>query len=352
MDGPDVRVLRRVRAGEGDMDLIQKETSDGMNGGSPVNPTRIRPRVDPSRVDRSADSIIRAVAADQHGVVARRQLLKAGVTRHVIENRVATGWLQPLHRGVYKVGPLTVPLEREMAAVLACGEMARLSHASAAVCHGLVPKPKPDEKVAISVSVGYGPRIRGPGILVHRVGRMEPDEITTIEGIPITTAARTILDLAAIVDPRALEQAVSRALRSGLAAEDAMARLLDRYPRRAGTPALRAILTRGESPAFVRSEAEARLLALVRSARLPIPRVNDVVRGVEVDFFWPSYRLIVEVDGFAYHGSRAAFERDRRRDMALADVGLRVMRVTWRQLTEESEALLVSLARALTPVSS
>jgi len=238
-----------------------------------------------------------------------------------------------------------------MAAVLACGDTARLSHATAAGCQGLAHERRPDENATIVVSVGFGPRRPRPGIRVHRVGRVEPDETTTYEGIPITTPPRTILDLAAIVAPRELEHTVARALRGGLATEDSLASLLARYPRRPGVPALRAILARDGTPAFVRSEAEARFLALLRRARLPAPRVNDVVRGFEVDFFWPAFRLIVEVDGFAYHGSRAAFEKDRRRDTALEGMGLRVMRVTWRQVTEESEALLVSLSRVLTPLS-
>jgi very-short-patch-repair endonuclease len=112
---------------------------------------------------------------------------------------------------------------------------------------------------------------------------------------------------------------------------------------------LRALLDRNEGPAFTRSEAEERLLALVRAARLPHPELNVRVSGHEVDFLWRDARLVVEVDGFANHRTRAAFEHDRLRDAQLQGAGLTVMRVTWRQIVAEPEALLARLALALRP---
>jgi very-short-patch-repair endonuclease len=126
-----------------------------------------------------------------------------------------------------------------------------------------------------------------------------------------------------------------------------MAELLARHPGRPGSPALRALLDRDSDPALTRSEAEARLLTLVRKGRLREPETNVLVCGYEVDFLWRRERLVVEVDGFAFHSSQRAFERDRRRDGRLLTAGYRIMRVTWRQLTEEPEVLLVRLARIL-----
>jgi len=121
----------------------------------------------------------------------------------------------------------------------------------------------------------------------------------------------------------------------------------ERYPRHRATRALRHATT--PDPAFTRSEAERRLLDLIRAARLPVPQTNIRVAGHEVDFFWPTANLVVEVDGFAFHSTRAAFERDRVRDRELLAHGHRVLRVTWRQLVDETEALVASLAQATSP---
>jgi very-short-patch-repair endonuclease len=186
-----------------------------------------------------------------------------------------------------------------------------------------------------------------PGLRVHRVRHLPPEEITQLDGIPATTPARTILDLAGAVSAGELERMVAGALRRGIAGDAELRALIARYPNRLGIARLRAILDASSSPAFTRSRAERRLLDLVRSARLPLPRVNVLVAGLEVDFLWPAHRLVVEVDGFAFHSSRFSFENDRRRDAKLIAGGFRVMRVTWRQLVEEPHALLVSLTRVL-----
>jgi very-short-patch-repair endonuclease len=115
---------------------------------------------------------------------------------------------------------------------------------------------------------------------------------------------------------------------------------------------LRALLTRERGPALTRSEAEERLLALVRQAGLPAPECNVRIAGHEVDFLWRASRLIVEVDGYAFHGSRDAFERDRRRDAELQAVGLTVVRLTWRRLVHEPEAVVALLARRIAPASA
>lgn len=186
-----------------------------------------------------------------------------------------------------------------------------------------------------------------PGIRIHRVRHLRNDEIITRDGLPLTTPVRTLLDLAAVSDSRDLERALATALRTGLVDREAITALLDRYPRRAGRGRLRALLTAEGGPAFIRSEAERRLLDLVRKHGLPRPTTNVMVEGYEVDFFWPRERLIVEVDGRTYHEAPHAFERDHDRDGVLMAAGYRTMRVTWRQITEKPRFLIMRVGQAL-----
>jgi very-short-patch-repair endonuclease len=179
------------------------------------------------------------------------------------------------------------------------------------------------------------------------VGRLQREERTNLSGIPVTSPSRTLLDLASVAPSRELEQAIAEAERRHLASRTKLAALLARYPRRPGTRALRALVEVDQRPALTRSQAEERLLRLIRLARLPAPDVNARVGRYEVDFLWREAGLVVEVDGFAFHSDRAAFEADRRRDAELAARGLTVIRVTWRQIVEEREAVLVSLGQAL-----
>jgi very-short-patch-repair endonuclease len=291
------------------------------------------------------DESVRALAAQQHGLVTRTQLIGLGMRADSIQWQVRSGRLICHHRGVYRIGPLTVARAQEMSAVLACGPAAVVSHHSAAAlwqlpgAHG--------SRIAVQISVVGAHRGRRPGVRTHRVRRLPPDEITKLDGVPLTTPARTILDLAGEADAADLERMVADACKRGIATVAQLRRLIARYPNRRGVARLRGILDAGSGPAFIRSEAEMRFLDLARTARLPLPKVNVLIAGLEVDFFWPPYRLVVEVDGFAFHSSRFSFERDRRRDATLIAHGFRVMRVTWRQIVEEPLALVVSLTRAL-----
>lgn len=294
---------------------------------------------------RDADDRINALAAKQHGLVARKQLLEVGLPLHVVDYRVKKGRLRPVHRGVYHVGPLRSRYEREAAAVLACGPTAVLSHRSAAALWKLLSYRS--DAVCIEVSAPGGSRALGVAVRVHRIAELPADERTTVEGIAITSAARTILDLAGSIGGRELERAAALAERERLVNRAQLQKLLSRYPRRSGTRALRTLLSQAGGPAFTRSEAESRFLELVRRAQLPAPETNVGLQGFEVDILWRAPRLVVEIDGFSFHSSPRAFERDRRRDAVLAAAGFRVMRVTWAQLVRQPEALLVRLAQAL-----
>jgi very-short-patch-repair endonuclease len=168
-----------------------------------------------------------------------------------------------------------------------------------------------------------------------------------MRGIPITAPARTILDLAAVVAPRELELALSEAETRRLTSRSELRALLARVGPRPGVAALRSLLDTEAGPSLTRSEAEERCLALIRTAELPAPEVNIRIGGHEVDFLWRSEQLVIEVDGFRFHSSRGAFERDRRRDAELAALGFRVLRVTWRQIVDRPEALVARIASVL-----
>lgn len=291
------------------------------------------------------DSVILALAAEQHGVVARGQLARAGIPAHTIKHRLKKGWLESIHRGVYRVGPIISPRCREMAALLACGPGAALSHRSAGALLGLLPSPPATAPVVISTIRDV--RGMGRSIRIYRVRTLNADEVSHLDGLSLTTPTRTLLDLAGTLSTRQLEQVLARADRDGHLDREEIGSLLARYPRRPGAARLHALLAAPTGPAFTRSEAEERFLTLIRKAGLRPPETNVGVRGFEVDAFWREERLVVEIDGFAFHSSRSDFEKDRRRDGELAAAGLRVMRFTWLELTQRPEALLVRLAQAL-----
>ncbi len=198
----------------------------------------------------------------------------------------------------------------------------------------------------VDVTIPPDSRRYRPGIRIHRMA-LRDDEVTTFDMIPVTTPARTLYDLAGILPERDLERALAEALARRLTTRDQLETLATRYRRRAGVGRLRALLGSDQQPALTRSAAEEHFLAMIRRAQLPAWEVNVDVRGHEVDFFWRTERLAVEIDGFAFHSSRRRFESDRRRDADLAAAGVRVMRITWRQIENEPEALLVRLALAL-----
>jgi very-short-patch-repair endonuclease len=288
-----------------------------------------------------ADRKVVAVARRQHGLVTTPQLFATGLTGDAIKHRVKQGWLRRRHRGVYLVGPLETPLTRAMAAVLAYGDGALLSHYSAAVVWGL--RPAPGHVMHVTVA-GRTVRSRD-GIRAHSVRHLHPHDATRHRGIPVTSPARTLLDLTTAVSARDLSRAADEARVHRLVTDVSLNEQFKRYPHHRGTAALRKVIQ--TEPALTRSEAERRLLELIRAARLPEPETNVRVGRWELDFLWRAERLVVEVDGYAYHSSRSSFEGDRRRDAELAAHGIRVVRVTWRQITEEAAALVATLATAL-----
>ena len=172
------------------------------------------------------------------------------------------------------------------------------------------------------------------------------DEITSIDGLPVTTPARTLLDLAALATA-GVDRALAAAEHRFPDIRDELMKLLERYQTGKGTRALRALITDPDARSFMRSKAEERLRELIKAGGLARPETNVDVCGYEVDCYWRRARLIVEVDGYEFHRSKSAFVRDRKRDSALAAAGIRVLRLSWQQLTQDRDRTLVELALAL-----
>lgn len=289
------------------------------------------------------DRRLAALASRQHGVVALGQLKALGLTASGVRDRVRSGRLHRLHRGVYAVGHRNVsPRGRWLAAVLACGPGAALSHRSAAALRGL----RPTGAAKIDVTAPRRSGRRRAGITVHAGGTLARRDVTTIDGIPCTSTARTLLDLADVVDRQALTRACEQAeiLRSFNRRE--LVALLERSPGRQGAPVLQAIVERhAPEPTRTRQELERCFLELCERGGVQRPSVNAHVEGLEVDFSWAAHRVIAETDGFAVHGTRSAFERDRHRDQRLLLAGWRIARFTWRQVTESPEEVAQTLRR-------
>ncbi|MEX2252923.1 MAG: hypothetical protein WD649_02115 [Thermoleophilaceae bacterium] len=233
---------------------------------------------------------------------------------------------------------------RWMAAVLACGPVAALSHRSAAALLGI----RPPHSGEIEVTVGaWRPSRRG--IRVHS-GRISDDEVTVVDGIPVTTLPRTLFDLAGVVDRRRLEKAMQEADVRRLTDRLSLHDMIARYPRRKGSATIRGILReRDYDRRITRSELEEAFLAFIARAGLPEPELNASfeLRGnwIEPDALWREQRVIAELDSYGFHGTRHSFESDRERDRILQTEGWRAVRITWRQLHDDANALEADLRR-------
>jgi very-short-patch-repair endonuclease len=215
-----------------------------------------------------------------------------------------------------------------------------LSHCSAAAMWGLQ-----RSRGAVDVTCSHG-RPNRPGIRLHRA-RVHPEERTNRDAIPVTSLPRTLLDLSEVVDERRLERAFEEADRLGLLELRALERVCERGHGRHALGPIRRLVAVAYLPSSTRSPLEDRFVAFCRDHRLPQPATNTSVLGLEVDALWPDVRLIVELDGFSYHGHRAAFERDRARDAALQAAGYRVLRLTHRRLEKDGATVADELRRLL-----
>ncbi len=290
------------------------------------------------------DRLIARIAARQHGVVARWQLLAAGVTRHQIGERLRTGRLHELHRGVYLVGHAVPPrYAPEVAALLACGPTAVLSHRSAASLWALLHYPAPGP---VCVTIPPERSAGRPKLEIHRA-RIDRRDIRHRHGLALTSPPRSVLDLAGTLDHAELESLVAEAHYRNLAREPELRAQLARYPHKPGARALRRTLDLSGGPQRTRSPAERELLALLRRAGITGFQCNARIAGYEVDVLWRERNLAVEVDGYDAHSGRIAFERDRLKAATLNANGIAVMPVTGRQVREDPRGVIARLLAAL-----
>jgi len=293
----------------------------------------------------------------QHGVAGLDQITRCGISAHAVIQRSLCGLLFRIHRGVYSLTPpeLLTRDGRYMAAVLAGGPGAVLSHRSAADLLEL----RATDRRRIEVTIPGKARRSHRGVQVHRSRTLDPArDVTTIRGIPVTTPSRTLLDLADVLPIRAVERALDQAEIAWRLDLGALEDQLRRNHGRHGAGRLRALLTSRREPALTANELEERMLAICRDAGLPAPEVNvllvlpDGGPAIRPDFLWRGHHLIVETDGRRTHRTDWAFERDRLRDQRAMGAGWRVVRITWRQVTREPKrigALLADLLGAPAP---
>lgn len=300
-----------------------------------------------SQMHQSAKGQPWALAARQHGVIARSQLLEFGLSAQAVKHRVAKGRLHPIEHGVYAVGrPGVTRRGRWMAATLSCGSSAVLSHRSAGALWGICREPV--DLIEISISRAH-PR-RHPGVRVHRRPGMSADDLCSRDGIPLTCLVLTLIDLATELDPERLERAVNEADRLDLVDPKTLRASLDAYRGQRGVARLRELLDH-RTFRLTRSRLERRFLPLVATAGLPVPLTRQWVNGFEVDFFWPELGLVVETDGLRYHRTPAQQTRDRLRDQTHTVAGLTHLRFTHAQVWFEPAYVrraLLAVARRLT----
>jgi very-short-patch-repair endonuclease len=304
----------------------------------------------PKLPSRELDRVIAELAERQHGRVARRQLLAAGACARAIGRRIERGLLRITHRGVYAVGH-RVQTEKGhvMGAVLAAGDGANASHITAARLWGLPIGPAAPVHVTV-------PRHRHSSaeIIFHRV-RLRVDEQAELDGIPVTTTARTLFDIAGSEPRHRVRTLLNEAEYRQLTDVVALPQLVGRYPGHRGVAVLRDILAEARLGERTKDELEAlfRDFLVERGLRQPHFNWPMIVDGrrIVADCAWPERRLIVELDGRAAHDRRRNFDADRERDRALVVAGWRVIRITWRQLHDQADQLERQL-RALTEAAA
>jgi very-short-patch-repair endonuclease len=306
---------------------------------------RLVPAQRPEVASASLDREVAALAARQCGVVARDQLRALGLSDSAVSRGIAAGRLHVLHRGVYAVGHTVLTVRGHwMAAVLAAGPHAVLSHAAAGALWGL----RSSAAVIVDVTVpgtGGGPKRKA--LRVHRA-RDLTGQTTTHDGIPVTTPARTILDLAASLHRRPLERLLDQAENTRLTDVPSLEALTRAHTGHRGASKLRATLdTHTPGTTLTRSGLEEQFLRLCRDARLPEPKVNHYVAGRERDFVFVAERVVVEIDSWAWHRNRRAFEDDRHRDQALLLADCRSLRFTDTQLEYDPAGVAATLTGAV-----
>jgi very-short-patch-repair endonuclease len=284
------------------------------------------------------DELIGVLAELQYGVVARWQLTLLGYRKTAVQDRIDRGLLKPLHAGVYAVGHTKLtPNGYFLAAVLAFGPRALLSHRSAGVLWDLLSS----RQIKVEVTTHVSAQRHAPRIKAHRTRKLDPEDVTIKDGIPITSVARTILDLAAILRPDGLLDVIDNAVRLELFDLAALERAMARTPRRRGVKKLEALLADYRGAPNLRSKFEKRFRARLRATReLPEARYDVMVAGHEADVYFPQFHLVIELDSRGYHLTPRAFENDALRDAARLKKGINTLRVTDKRYYSEPDAVI------------
>jgi very-short-patch-repair endonuclease len=290
------------------------------------------------------DSRLASLASRQHGIVTARQLTALGISATERRYRVRVGRLHPIHRGVYAVGHRNLSENaRFIAAVAAIGADAALSHVSAAALWSLTSSGRD-----VDVTTTRGVKSR-PGIRLHVVRALAPTDVTRRHGIPVTTPARTILDLADVFDDRKLARTVHEGEVQRVVTNADLRAQLHRSAGRRGATKLASIVDEG--PVRTRSELEEATYHLVRRNGFCRPEANTSLPGLpdwlEVDFHFPGTLLVLEVDGGQFHNTRWRRRLDARKQAILEAAGYRVLRLTWEQVTAEEEQTVQRIRQAL-----
>lgn len=282
------------------------------------------------------------LAKRQHGVVTRRQLLRLGFNAREIEHRVGSGRLHLVMRGVYAVGwPQLTRKRRWMAAVLACGDGAALSHRSAAAFWGV----GREVRGRIDVSVRRRCELKRSGLRIRGRPTLRPEDLVIEDRIPVIAIAQTLVDLASELDEVSVERAVNEADKRGLIDPETLRSALEDHAPQPGAPALRQLL---DKRTFRLSDSNLEILfrSIARAAGLPLPLTKEMVNGWEVDFYWPDLGLVVETDGLRYHRTASTQVRDLRRDRAHALAEMTSLRFNHHEVKHEPVRVRGELERA------
>ena len=298
---------------------------------------------------RQRDVGLARLAEAQFGVVTSTQLIALGFSSSAISRMVASGRLIPLYRGVYAVGHAQLLARgRWLAAVLACGDKAALSHTKGAALSDL----RNCERSLVDVTVPARSRSGQRGIRIHRVRHLHPDDVVEIDGIRVTTIARTLLDLCDVLPAEQVRRAFEKAERMRELDYRALRLVAERANGRHALKVFLPLIAEDHSTAArVKSDLEARFLDFVRQRGLPMPAANSMVGGYEVDAHWPGTKLIVELDSWDFHRSKRSFHADRRKWLHLRSQGFDVLVVTDPILRREQDRIAGAIAAATTPRS-
>lgn len=298
-------------------------------------------------VEGGPEHVASLIAAVQRGRVGRRQLLQAAIASSTVSYLLERDRLHhEAFAGVYTVGPpLEIPWARETAALLAI-HRSILSHASVAAQWGLCPHPGADAPVDVTVA-GHRTGHRR-GINAHHSLTLTAKDVVIHQGLPVTVPARALLDFAEDRPAREVERALDEALAQRLVS---LTKIHDQLERsgagRKGAAILGELIASRRPSSITRSEAEERLHHMLRQAGIPSPQCNVPLHGFVVDFLWPNARLVVEIDGYQWHSTRSAWQRDRRKDAVLQANGYLVIRLSWEDITQEPLAVIARIVRAL-----